>query len=145
MTFSAPTTRKSLPGAATSAVRYEHWADWMRPASSIDDASSQAALGPDHLDVGVWRNTLGHLMNEMGLLDEARVQLEQAVAIGVAALGPNHAAICAFRSNLGNVLEGLGRLNEARVQYEQALTISEAALGRDHPITNTVQSNLERV
>jgi hypothetical protein len=50
----------------------------------------EAALGPDHPDVGVWRNNLGGVLRDLGDLDGARTQLERAVQIGEAALGPDH-------------------------------------------------------
>ena len=96
---------------------------------------SEAALGPDHPDVGTWRNNLGLVLQDLGDLTGARTQLERALQISEAALGPDHPDIGIRRNNLGSVLQDLGDLAGARTQLERALQISEAALGPDHPQT----------
>ena len=53
-------------------------------------AISEAALGPDHPDVGIRRNNLGSVLQALGDLPGAREQYERALAISEAALGPDH-------------------------------------------------------
>jgi Flp pilus assembly protein TadD len=88
------------------------------------------------------RGNLGSLLQELGDLDGARVQMEWALAIDEAALGPDHPDVAALRNNLGRVLQDLGDLEGARMQIGRALAISEAALGPDHPTAVTMRRNL---
>jgi tetratricopeptide (TPR) repeat protein len=106
---------------------------------------TEAALGPDHPDVAVWRNNLGRVLQALGDLPSARVQIERALQITEAALGPNHAEVAAWHSNLGGLLRALGDLLGARVEFERALQIGEAALGPNHPTIGTLRSNLGTV
>jgi Tetratricopeptide repeat len=52
-------------------------------------AVGEAALGPDHREMAVWRGNLGRVLQDLGDLAGARVQLERALAISEAALGPD--------------------------------------------------------
>jgi tetratricopeptide (TPR) repeat protein len=96
-------------------------------------AIGEAALGPDHPSVGIWRGSLGNVLRDLGDLPGAREQYKRALAIGEAALGPDHPTMGTWRNNLGLVLRDLGDLPGAREQCERALAISEAAFGPDHP------------
>jgi Flp pilus assembly protein TadD len=68
---------------------------------------SEAALGPDHPDMAVRLSGLGLLLQDLGDLEGARVQLERALAVGEAALGPNHPTVTTIRGNLGSLLQAL--------------------------------------
>jgi Tetratricopeptide repeat len=70
-------------------------------------AVGEAALGPDHREMVVWRGNLGRVLQDLGDLAGARVQLERALAIGEAALGPDHPNVTAIRGNLDGVLHAL--------------------------------------
>ena len=51
---------------------------------------SEAALGPDHPNVGIRRSNLGGVLQDLGDLTGARTQFERALQISEAALGPDH-------------------------------------------------------
>jgi tetratricopeptide (TPR) repeat protein len=103
---------------------------------------TEAALGPDHPEVGWRHDELGRLLRHLGDLAGARTQAEQALAITEAAFGPDHPDVGTQRNELGLVLRDLGDLAGARTQHEQALAIGEAALGPDHPYVATWRNNL---
>jgi len=66
-------------------------------------AISEAALGPDHPDVGIRLNNLGGVLRDLGDLPGAREQYERALAIGEAALGPDNPTVRTLRRNLDSV------------------------------------------
>jgi Flp pilus assembly protein TadD len=70
-------------------------------------AIAEAALGPDHEDVAKWRSNLGLVLQDLGDLEGARVQVERALAISEAALGPDHPTVAALRDNLSGALQAL--------------------------------------
>jgi hypothetical protein len=47
------------------------------------------------------------VLQELGELEGARVQLERALTIGETALGRDHPSVATIRSNLGSVLQAL--------------------------------------
>ena len=100
-----------------------------RPLAERGVALAEAALGPDHVEVGSRRDNLGRVLLALGDLPGAREQFERALQISEAALGPNHPTVGTRRGNLALVLHALGDLSGARDQSERALQISEAALG----------------
>jgi hypothetical protein len=53
-------------------------------------ATGEAALGPDHPGVAVFRGSLGGVLNELGDWLGAAAQNEQVLAILRATLGPTH-------------------------------------------------------
>ena len=61
---------------------------------------SEAALGPDHPDIGIRRNNLGSVLQDLGDLTGARTQYERALQISEAALGPDHPQSIAIRGAL---------------------------------------------
>jgi hypothetical protein len=63
-------------------------------------AIGEAALGPDHPDVGTLRNNLGAVLQALGDLSGAREQYERALAISKAALGPDHPDVTILRERL---------------------------------------------
>jgi tetratricopeptide (TPR) repeat protein len=75
---------------------------------------SEAALGPDHPDVGASLSNLGTVLRLLGQLHEAKAAHERAVKISEAALGPDHPTVGIRLNNLGVVLQALGQLPEAR-------------------------------
>ncbi|MGH3800528.1 MAG: FxSxx-COOH system tetratricopeptide repeat protein [Pseudonocardiaceae bacterium] len=103
---------------------------------------TEAALGPDDVEVAGCHDELGRVLHAQGDLTGAREQLERALEIGEAALGPDHPHVGIWRSSLGRVLQAQGDLTGAREQFERALEISEAALGPDYPHVGTYRSNL---
>ena len=95
---------------------------------------SEAALGPDHPDIGhpaqqprpraaaIWGTWPAPAPSSSGPCRSARPPS-----------APTTPTSAIRRNNLGRVLRDLGDLAGARTQYERALQISEAALGPDHP------------
>jgi tetratricopeptide (TPR) repeat protein len=113
-----------------------------RPVAEQALALTEAAVGPQHVEVA-WRcDELARVLRQLGELADAKAQLERALAIGEATLGPDYPGVAAWRSNLGLVLWGLGDLAGARAQFERALAIGEATLGPDHPDVATGHNNL---
>jgi tetratricopeptide (TPR) repeat protein len=113
-----------------------------RPVAERALALTEAALGPQDVEVA-WRcDELGGVLKDLGDLADARVQLERALAIGEAALGPDHPNMAALRNNLGAVLQALGDLAGARAQLERALAIGEATLDPNDPEMAARRGNL---
>jgi Tetratricopeptide repeat len=52
-------------------------------------AITDAAHGPDHEDVARWRSNLGLVLQDLGDLEGARVQVARALAVSEAGLGPD--------------------------------------------------------
>ena len=76
---------------------------------------------------------LGIVRRDQGRLDEARRDLERALAIGEHALGPSHPDLCFTLVNLGELVCARNDYDEARRLLERAQAIWLAALGPDHP------------
>jgi hypothetical protein len=53
--------------------------------------------------VGIWRNNLGLVLQDLGDLPGAREQFERALTISEAALGPDHPTVRTMRGNLDSV------------------------------------------
>ena len=113
-----------------------------KPLAERALAMTEAALGPDDVELARRHDELGQVLQALGDLAGAREQLERALQISEAALGPDHPHVGTWRNNLGRVLQDLGDLAGAREQLERALQISEAALGPDHPHVGIVRNNL---
>ncbi len=60
------------------------------------------------------------MLADLGDLEGARQQHQQALDIALATLGPDHPTTARRRSNLGTVLADLGDLEGAREQHQQA-------------------------
>ncbi len=61
--------------------------------------------GPDHYVVAIRRNNLGLLLNDLGDMDGAQTELDQAVAIAQKALGAEHPRVRKLENNRAVVLE----------------------------------------
>jgi tetratricopeptide (TPR) repeat protein len=95
-------------------------------------AVAEAALGPDHPDVGIRRNNLGTVLQDLGDLAGARTQYERALQITEKALGPDpRVAVMLYR--VGRVRADLGDLEAASNAFSKAVQIDTAAYGPDHP------------
>jgi len=70
--------------------------------------------------------TIGSIYHKLGLYDEARPLMEQALAISREQLGEEHLG------GLSELLRTVGEYEEARPLIEQALAIRETALGPEH-------------
>jgi tetratricopeptide (TPR) repeat protein len=79
-----------------------------RPLAEQALALTEAALGPDDVQVAWRHDNLGRVLQGLGDLAGARKQLEWALEIGEAALGPDHPTVGTYRNNLGRILDDLG-------------------------------------
>ena len=68
-------------------------------------------------------DTMGNVYQSLGLYEEARPLLEEALAIRRGAMGDVHPAVAVSMNNLANILEETADYEAARPLYEQALAI----------------------
>ena len=101
-----------------------------------------AALGPEHLDVGVSHNGLGVAYKGAGDFVAAKEHLERALAISTAALGANHPQVVAMTVNLGGLHRVMGEPERAKTLLLGALSISEATFGPEHQRVGQVLNTL---
>jgi tetratricopeptide (TPR) repeat protein len=106
-----------------------------RPCTNACWPSGKRPWAPDHALTGTSLNGLGHVLHDLGDLDEARRHHLRALAIHEVQLGPDHPDVARSLDHLGAVLANMGDLPAARAHHNRALAIREARLGRDHPQT----------
>ncbi|TMQ97836.1 tetratricopeptide repeat protein [Actinomadura soli] len=94
---------------------------------------AEAALGPDHPDVGTRLGNLAATYRALGRAAEALPLVQRAVAITEAALGPHHREVAIGLANVAATYRALGRAAEALPFEQRAVDIAEAALSLDHP------------
>lgn len=105
---------------------------------------AEAALGPDHPDVGTSLNNLGSVLQDLGDLAGAKACYKRALVIAEGAYRPD-SALAIGLSNLGCLLFDQGELAGARAYLERALALAEAAFGADNADVETIRQNLSRV
>lgn len=66
-------------------------------------ALKTAALGPDHLEVGIGHSNLGDLLRDLGDQTAARVQLERSVAVLTPIAAEHPLALAAALNNLSRL------------------------------------------
>ena len=89
-----------------------------------------ATLGSDHVDVAMFSNNLGLVLQDLGRWTEARARYEQAAAIARARESAGEAT---YLNNLGNLAQDLGDWSAAAEAYQRALDLYDASVGPDHP------------
>ncbi|HEX8200754.1 MAG TPA: FxSxx-COOH system tetratricopeptide repeat protein [Isosphaeraceae bacterium] len=96
--------------------------------------------------------TIGKLLDRVGVFDEFRARSEdaeasfrQSLAVWEAAFGLEDPRVARTLTHLGRVLQDRGKLAEARRCLERALRIKEAAYGPDHPQVASTLGNLGNV
>jgi serine/threonine-protein kinase len=99
------------------------------------DLAEQPLLRAELLD------TLGGIQTDLGLYDEARPLLKEALAIRERLLGRAHPAVATTLARLGSLAQRSGK-GDAVALFRRALAIREASLGRGHPEVADVLSNL---
>jgi tetratricopeptide (TPR) repeat protein len=82
------------------------------------------------------RSNLGDVAAALGEYDEARRQIEQALAIDEAAFGPEHPDVATLLEALGHVALDEQHEADARASFERALAIRLATNGPDHRIAD---------
>jgi len=86
--------------------------------------------------------TVGTAYDELGLYDEARTQLDEALAARTRALGATSLPVAETELELANVTASHGDRIAADGHYARALAIRESLLGRDHPLVARVAYGL---
>ena len=76
--------------------------------------------------------TMGHVYRALGLFDEGRPLLEQALALRERELGPDHPDVARSLKELANLHRAVGNFDEAQPLLVRALAIEEAAYGPVH-------------
>ena len=82
--------------------------------------------------------TVGTAYSALGLFDEARTQLEAALAARVRTQGPSSLPVAETELALGDAAAGHGDFNSADGHYARAMTIRDSLLGADHPLVARV-------
>jgi serine/threonine-protein kinase len=96
-------------------------------------SSLRAALGDNHVAVGLAMGELAGYLSRRGEYAEAERLMRESLRIHVDALGVEHPGAAAATSALGTVLSRAGRHVEAeRLQYD-ALQTLERVFGQNHP------------
>jgi len=105
-------------------------------------AIREAALGPDHPDVGGALSNLAMLYRGQGRSAEAEPIFRRSLAIYEKALGPDHRVVGTLLNNLAELYRAQGRYGEAEPLYQRSIAIHEKALGPDHPEVGSSLNNL---
>jgi serine/threonine protein kinase/tetratricopeptide (TPR) repeat protein len=87
-------------------------------------------------------HTVGIAYGELGLYDEARTQLDEALAARTRAEGAASLPVAETELALADVTASHGELTAAEGHYARALAIRESLLGRDHPLVARVAYGL---
>ena len=87
-------------------------------------------------------HTVGTAYAALGLYDEARTQLDEALAARVRIHGPVSLPVSETELALAEVAASHGDLNGADGHYSRALAIRESLLGRSHPLVARVAHGL---
>jgi len=85
--------------------------------------------------------TMGGVYRNLGLYDQARSLMEQALATNREALGKEDPEVASSLNNLAGVLYYMGDYEAARALFEQSLELRERVLGPDDPeVAKTLQN-----
>jgi len=117
---------------------------WARALKVFTQAHSvrAAALGIDHRETLITRNSLGEAYWAANRANEAIALDEETLRLSIAKLGPDHSTTLRSRQNLAAAYWYSGRTAEAIALQEETLNRSRDKLGRDHPDTLTYSHNL---
>jgi hypothetical protein len=153
-------TRRGVTQTGATAARLTETLGWVNAVFAGDPSDVRTWVGFDPLAphaealarradaVGIPEPT-GRLMNQLGLLFQAKALYaraeplkRRALAISEASLGKDHPIVAAALNNLAALLHATNRLGEAEPLYRRALAIDEAIFGKDHPRVATDINNL---
>ena len=90
-------------------------------------------------------HTVGTAYAALGLYDEARTQLDEALAARVRTYGPTSLPVADTELALADAVASLGDLGAADRHYARALSIRQSLLGRGHPLVARVEFGLGRL
>jgi tetratricopeptide (TPR) repeat protein len=124
----------------TLAATLSKLGDWgaARPHFESALALREAAVGPDHPDVGLILSNLGSVYEHLGEHAKARTALERSLAIRERVFGTKSGAIIATLNNLADFLVKQGDVSIALSDIERAESIGITVLGNAHPTYHTV-------
>ena len=80
-------------------------------------------------------NSMGHLLQKMGKLEEVRPLYEEALQVRRETLGDRHPDTLTSIGNMADLLRATGALVEAEAVLGNAVAVSRESLGDDHVIT----------
>jgi tetratricopeptide (TPR) repeat protein len=86
--------------------------------------------------------TMGRVYRGLGLYDQSRLLLEEALEIRRNEAGEDALETACSQEELGRLLGTVGDYEAARVLFESALAIREERLGNEHPDVGLTSSNL---
>ena len=89
--------------------------------------------------------TIGTAYSGLGLYDEARSHLEEALAARIRTDGPASLSVAETELALAEAASSHGELQAADGHYARAMTIRESLLGRDHPLVARVAFGIGRL
>jgi tetratricopeptide (TPR) repeat protein len=127
----------NLAGLAYARQRYPQAERHARQAVSL-----RHATGADAASLAADRAILAAALAALDNVDEARLQLDQALAACKAARPPRHYEIAVQLHNLAAVDQACGHPQRSEQLYRQALAIKEDLLGPDHPEVALIANNL---
>jgi tetratricopeptide (TPR) repeat protein len=104
-----------------------------------------ATLGPDHVATLLDRSAYAAILDGLGRVDEAELEIRDVVDGLVAALGEDHPEVAVARNNLAATLQRRGCLREAERLYRLVVAAREARLGTNAPALAVALSNLGTV
>ncbi|NVB42335.1 tetratricopeptide repeat protein [Pseudenhygromyxa sp. WMMC2535] len=120
-------------------ARSEDTPRWLEDADYLSQAAGSPELRAQFL------NNRGTVRFISGDYEQARADLEQALALREQALGEDHPQIIQSLNNLGLSAMAIGDTAEAKRYLERSLAITERVLGPDHPGMAEVLSALGNV
>ncbi len=105
----------------------------------------EAALGPDHPDLGRTISNLGETHRIQGHIDEAEHHFRRSIAIWEQAFGPEHSLLAPPYNGLGTLALLRGDTGAAVDHFERVRSLLSRSYGPDHPDVGAVTSNLGEV
>ncbi len=105
----------------------------------------EAALGPDHPDIGRTISNLGEVHRIQGHDDAAERAFRRSIAIWEQAFGPEHSLLAPPYNGLGTLALLRGDTKAAVAHFDRVRSLLARSYGPDHPDVGAVTSNLAEV
>ncbi len=105
----------------------------------------EAALGPNHSEVGRLLNNIGMVQAGLGNYPDALESHRRALAIYEHAFGPKHPDVAWSLSSTGGVLFAVSEYAEALNLFERSLEIQKSVFGENHPEVAESYNNIGAV